>query len=314
MDKYLSQPLRPSLIMVTGLALSTARRRNPALGFFLPALRGIQSLSPGAAAALVEPLFFRAPSGRVSAKGRAFLATGNRFELRVDGKRVVGWTWGRGPATYLVHGWGGCAGRLYPMAEALISSSQRLVMFDAPGHGESGHGLSSMPEFARALRAVVDREGAPDAVVAHSLGAAATALAAGWGLGARRFVFLAPPANPAEWARSIGKMLGLDRTVMQRLRERSERRLRFSWDDLDARQHARRMTAPLLVIHDRKDDTVPFSHGADIARSWPGATLIETSGLGHRELVQDPMVISQVLKFVAKGSGEEPPAPAAAMA
>ena len=74
------------------------------------------------------------------------------------------------------------------------------------------------------------------------------------------------------------------------------------------------MTAPLLVIHDRKDDTVPFSHGADIARSWPGATLIETSGLGHRELVQDPMVISQVLNFVAKGSGEEPPAPAAAMA
>ena len=38
--------------------------------------------------------------------------------------------------------------------------------------------------------------------------------------------------------------------------------------DLDARVHARRMTAPLLVIHDHRDDTVPFSHGADIARMW----------------------------------------------
>ena len=68
------------------------------------------------------------------------------------------------------------------------------------------------------------------------------------------------------------------------------------------------MTAPLLVIHDRQDDTVPFSHGADIARSWPGATLIGTTGLGHRDLVQDPLVISQVLDFVAEGSGAGEPA------
>ena len=34
------------------------------------------------------------------------------------------------------------------------------------------------------------------------------------------------------------------------------------------RAHARRMTAPLLVIHDHEDDIVPFSHGADLARLW----------------------------------------------
>jgi pimeloyl-ACP methyl ester carboxylesterase len=158
-----------------------------------------------------------------------------------------------------------------------------------------------MPEFARALKAVVARQGTPDVVVAHSLGAAATALAASWGLPARRFVFLAPAANPAEWGRSLGKMLGLEKDVMRRLRQRSERRLRFNWDDHDARLHARSMTSPLLVIHDRKDETVPFSHGADIARSWPGARLIETLGLGHSDMLHDPFVISQVLDFVGQG-------------
>jgi pimeloyl-ACP methyl ester carboxylesterase len=175
-------------------------------------------------------------------------------------------------------------------------------MFDAPGHGASGRGLTSLPEFARALQAVVQRQGTPDAVVAHSMGGAATALAASWGLDARRFVLLAPAANPSEWARSIGDMLQLNRDVMLRLRERNERRLRISWKELDARVHARRMKAPLLVIHDHLDETVPFSHGADIARMWPGATLIGTSGLGHSDLLHHPQVIAKVLDFVATGS------------
>ena len=294
--------LRPSLVAVTRVALSTARKRNPALRFILPALRATQSLSHAAAAIVTERLFFRAPSGRVSRQGREFLARGNRFELSVDGRRVVGWTWGQGPTTYLMHGWGGCSGRLYPLAEALIASGRRLVMFDAPGHGASGRGLSSVPEFARSLRAVVEHQGVPDVVVAHSMGAAATALAAASGLTARRFVFLAPAATPAQWIKSLGGVLRLDKDVLRRVLERTEQRLKFSWDDLDARLNVRRMTAPLLVIHDQQDETVPFSHGADIARSWPGATLVATSGLGHGDILRDPEVIARVLRFVAEGS------------
>lgn len=281
---------------------SKIQKNSPAaLRLIAPALRATQAVSPHAAAAIAERLFFRAPSAKVSARGREFLDRGERFERMVDGRRVVGWTWGAGPTAYLVHGWGGSSGRLYSLGEALIQSGRRLVMFDAPGHGASGGGLSSMPEFARSLQSVVDTSGEPDVVVAHSLGAAATALAASWGLTARRFVFIAPAANPAEWALAFGNMLRLTPEVMRRLRSRSERRLRFNWDDLDARVHARRMSAPLLVIHDRGDDTVPFSNGTEIANSWPGAKLEETSGLGHRDILRDPRVISHVLRFITDG-------------
>jgi pimeloyl-ACP methyl ester carboxylesterase len=268
------------------------------LRLIAPALRATQSIAPGAAAALAERLFFRAPSSAVSPRGQEFLDRGTQFELWVDGRRVTGWTWGEGRPTYLVHGWGGRAGRLYPLAEAVMGAGRRLVLFDAPGHGASGKGLSSMPEFARSLQAVVASNGPADAIVAHSLGAAATALATSWGLTARRFVFLAPAANPGDWAAKFATALGLHASVMQRLRARSERRLRFSWNDLDARVHSRRMTAPLLVIHDHQDDTVPFSDGAEIARSWPGARLVETTGLGHRDLLRDPAVLSRVHEFI----------------
>ena len=300
----MSRVIKPSLMIVTRVAVRSAQRQSPATRVLLSLLKATQRVSPSAAAALMERMLFRAPSGRLPAEGRAFLDRGQQFELEVGGRRVVGWTWGEGPTTYLVHGWGSRAGRLYRLGEALIASGRKLVMFDAPGHGASGRGLTSMPEFARALTAVVEREGKPDAVVAHSMGGAATALAASWGLDARRFVLLAPAANPAEWARSIGSVLELDYEVMRRVRERSERRLRLSWRELDARVHAQRMTAPLLVIHDHQDETVPFSHGADIARMWPGAVLIGTSGLGHKDILNDQRVITQVLDFLSVGSRE----------
>lgn len=276
-------------------------RSNPALRLIAPALRATQVVSPAVTAAVAERLFFRVPPAKVSPRGQEFLARGERFELGVLGRRIVGWTWGEGPVTYLVHGWGGSSGRIYPMAEALIQSGRRLVMFDAPGHGSSGRGMSSMPEFARSLRAVAGHAGQPEAIVAHSLGAAAAALAASWGVTAQRYVFIAPAADPAEWAVTFGNMLGLSPAVMARLRFRSERRLQFNWNDLDARVHARRMTAPLLVIHDREDVTVPFSNGAGIAGSWPGARLMQTAGLGHSDILRDPSVISHVLDFINDG-------------
>lgn len=285
---------------------SKLAERGAALRFVAPALRATQAVSPSAAAALAEWLFFRVPPAKVSERGRQFLARGTRFDLMVDGRRVVGWTWGDGPTAYLVHGWGGSSGRLYPLAEALLSTGRRLVMFDAPGHGASGTGLSSMPEFARSLKAVVERAGPPEFIVAHSMGASASTLAASWGVRASRYVFLAPAANPVEWAWAFGKMLRLTPGVMERLRARSEHRLRFNWDDIDIRVHSRGMTSPLLVIHDREDPTVPFSNGADISRSWPGARLVETKGLGHSDILRDQAVIGQVLEFLSDSRTHEP--------
>jgi pimeloyl-ACP methyl ester carboxylesterase len=265
-------------------------------------------MSPSAAAALAERLFFHVPPTKVSPRGQQFLARGTRFDLVVESRRVVGWTWGEGQTTYLLHGWGGSSGRIYPLAEAIIESGRRLVMFDAPGHGASGSGLSSMPEFARALQAVVRHAGEPESVVAHSMGASATTLATSWGFQSQRFVFVAPAANPADWAVAFGSMLGLSDVAMQRLRSRSEQRLRISWDDLDTRVYAKSMASPLLVIHDRDDSTVPFANGREIACSWPGARLIETSGLGHSDILRDTKVIAHVLGFLAADRTQGEPA------
>jgi pimeloyl-ACP methyl ester carboxylesterase len=143
--------------------------------------------------------------------------------------------------------------------------------------------------------------GPAHAVVTHSLGGAATALAAQWGLDAGRFAFLAPPVNPGAWAIPFAAALGLRRDVIDGLRARSERRLRIRWTDLDVPAIAGRMARPLLVVHDRDDATVPWLDGATIADAWPGARLLTTSGLGHRGVVRDSGVVAEVVRFVSEG-------------
>jgi len=274
-------------------------------------MRLTEAASPVLAARVLERLFFTPPRSRASAADRRFVRTGRRLVLRADGRRVAVRQWGRGPTVILVHGWGSRSGRLRPLAEPLLAAGYGVVAFDAPGHGESGRGMSSLPEFARALGAVVERLGPVHAIAAHSLGGAATVFAAArLGLDARRFVLLAPPANPASWLAALTAQVGVGEATLRRFRVRTEQRLRFQWHDLDIRGLARELERPVLVVHDWDDRVVPWTEGAAIADAWPGARLHTTRGLGHRGVVRDPAVVAEVTRFVLgrhAGAGTPPP-------
>ena len=77
------------------------------------------------------------------------------------------------------------------------------------------------------------------------------------------------------------------------MKARSERRLGLAWEELHVPSMAPGIRAPLLVLHDRGDEVIPWSDGEAIAAAWPGAKLVTTEGLGHRRLVQEPEVVSR---------------------
>ena len=117
------------------------------------------------------------------------------------------------PVALLVHGWGGHARQMLPLAETLAQQGLRPVLIEMPAHGRSAGSVSNLPQFARAIEYVVARlqqEGHTlRAVVAHSLAANATAYAASRGLPVERIVLLAPPASPREYTRLFAHVFGL---------------------------------------------------------------------------------------------------------
>jgi pimeloyl-ACP methyl ester carboxylesterase len=130
------------------------------------------------------------------------------------------------------------------------------------------------------------------------------------GLQVERAVFIGPAADPARYAEDFAKLLGIGPVALAGMRQRSEARLRIHWSDLNVPRLAATLDTPLLVLHDRDDPTVPWEEGAAIAGAWPGAELVTTTGLGHRDIVKDPGVIARAVDFLRAaetGAGRTPP-------
>jgi pimeloyl-ACP methyl ester carboxylesterase len=279
------------------------------------AMRVLEHTSPALAGVLAERLFFTPPRTALAQSAQDSLATARPFRVCVNDGRVAAWAWGRGPAVILVHGWGGRGARLAAaFVEPLVASGFSVVTFDAPGHGDSDGKLSSMPAVARALQAVAREVGSPFAVIAHSMGGSATALAISQGLHLERGVFIAPAAGPARYADVFAAALAVGPAAMAEMRRRSETRIGFRWSELSVPEMAVDFDIPLLIMHDRDDATVPWSEGAAIAEAWPGAELVTTTGLGHREVVRDPGTVARAVDFVRQGAFPDPlEAPASAV-
>ena len=272
-------------------------------------LRLLSALAPGAAARVGARFWFGIPRPRVHEDARKFLQTGERIEIDVGRSRVVCWKWGQGPAVILLHGWGGYAGQLSAFVDPLVRSGRAVIALDAPSHGESSPGTlgprrATLFDFSDALLAVARDQPRLAGVVAHSGGCAAVA----WSLTRHstflpdRLVFIAPFARPSRYMALFQQTLGLSDRAMQKFREAAERRFNFRWVDFEVPEIAQRVvTPPLLVIHDKDDRETAWQDGADIAATWPQATLRTTSGLGHNRILRDPASVESTVRFIATG-------------
>jgi pimeloyl-ACP methyl ester carboxylesterase len=178
------------------------------------------------------------------------------------------------------------------------------VVFDGPAHGFSGGRSTNLPAFGDAIAAVAGTTGA-QGVIAHSLGGASTLLALSRGLSLSRAVLLGAPSN-AEWIwLDFSRALGLSDAVAAEARRRLERRVGVNFGELNVSSFASRITTPVLVVHDRDDDEVPWSAGEENARLLPGGRLVTTSGLGHRRILRDGLVVEQAVRFLEEGIAPE---------
>lgn len=260
--------------------------------------RTVGSVAPEAAARWAETLFCTPPRHAPRESDEAFLATGRQFSVVSEAQELAAWEWGQGRTVVLVHGWGSRAGRFSAMARALAEGGFRVVAYDGPAHGRSTGRLASLPEFARALGAVGRSVGPVHGLVGHSLGGAAAILALRDGLHAERIVLIASPADVIRFSTAFANHFRLPPATRVALRRNLESRLKTRWDDLHLPTIVRSLPTAALLLHDRDDDDVPFTHAEEIARAWPGARLVPTLGLGHRAILRDPAVLQQTVTFL----------------
>jgi pimeloyl-ACP methyl ester carboxylesterase len=222
--------------------------------------------------------------------------------LEHKGRHIAVWRWGErdAPAVILAHGWGGHAAQMRGFVFPLLGAGFRVIAYDQPAHGVSEGRLTGLPDFADVLSEIAWQHGEVRAFVGHSLGAAAGALALAQGK-ARfdKLVLISPPADLVGYSRRFARWHWMPEAVRRAMQSAIEERYGVLWENLELARLAPRLGADALVIHDRDDRQVPWTHGAQVARLWPGARLMSTDGLGHGGILDADVVTCAAADFIA---------------
>src|SRR3954469_13428708 len=266
-------------------------------------------LFPDLAWAWAERLFLTPPRTADAAASALDLIDARSGYIVHKGRHIMTWRWGApdAPAVLLAHGWGGHAAQMRAFVFPLLAAGYRVIAFDQPAHGLSEGRLTGLPDFAEAIAAVARYYGGVTAVVGHSLGGTALALALSQyrDLSSRvkRAVLINAPSDMRGFLRRFARLLKLPERVRRRMQEAIEERYGVRWTELEPPHLVARLGARALVIHDRGDREVPVVQGEAMAAAWRGARLLRTEGLGHVGILSDEHVGRAMADFLSGGSG-----------
>ena len=188
-----------------------------------------------------------------------------------NGKHLFGWYIAAAgdtaaPAVAVLHGWGGNAEMMLPLAAPLHGAGYSVLLFDSRNHGRSGKdNYSSMPRFAEDLEHALDwlaRQPGVDAgrVVAlgHSVGAAAALLVASRRRSLAAVVSIASFSHPKDMmlrllASHHIPFIPIGWYVLHYV----QRVIGHRFSDIAPCNTIRKISCPVLLVHGTEDVTVP---------------------------------------------------------
>jgi len=231
----------------------------------------------------------------------AYLKTARQVVLPTSSSELAAWLWGEAgrPLVGLLHGWEGHGAQLGAFAAPLVAAGFRVLAFDAPGHGESPGDECSAPLIGRLILEMEGSLGLFHSFVAHSMGAAAAAMAATHGSHPRGMVFLAPPLSQLERIDRMVQRSQLSSEAAAVFRATVARRTGLSLEEADMHHVARLAPCPLLALHDPDDPDASYAATAAFVAAWHGAQLVPCPGRGHVRILSTPEVVRQGVEFLS---------------
>jgi len=281
----------------TGLPLSLRLAR---LGFFV-----FGTLAPRAAGRRAEKMFRTTTRRPRPLDEQAILINAAPLTLELNGLSLAGYEWRPTaeeldlPPVLLMHGWDSRASQLAPIVRALLAQGYRVQAFDAPGHGDSPDANATVSVFADVVLAADRRFGPFHAVIGHSVGGAAVALAATIGLRTKRIATLASPASLRRATLRVAGMMGLPPRATEAMLQAAAIANGRSLDALESTGLILPPDVSALLLHDPRDRQVPASESTIVAGAWPNARLHQIAGVGHNGILAAESVHRLLLEFVA---------------
>lgn len=259
---------------------------------------------PKAAAKLAYRIFTTPRLRAVHKRTDEVIESARLFEVLYGKVILKCYEWGRGKRTVLlVHGWESRGTALRSFVPGLVQAGFRVVAFDGPAHGNSGGSQTNLPEFAGAVRAVLNQGGPVHGIITHSFGGSTSVFALAHldkSIEIEKLVLIAVPASTRKVVQDFAKLVSLPNAAMDALKQILHRKLNgLHFHDTDLVESlAKAKVGEVLVVHDKFDPAVNFESAEAIFEKYDHASLLVTQGQGHFHLMKHPEVVRRVINFV----------------
>lgn len=212
----------------------------------------------------------------------------------------------RPPGAVVLHGWGGSAADLAPIARPLLDAGVHTLFLDARCHGRSDDAdFTSMPRFAedvaagvRWLRDQPHLDPERILLVGHSVGAGACLLAARDDPRIAAVVSLSSMADPREMMTRLLAGSHLPKPFMRLALRLVEHLIGLRFREFAPLTTLPTLAVPVLLVHGEHDVVVPVADARRLAAAAPDATLLVVPGAGHAD-IDDATLVSDALREFA---------------
>ena len=282
------------------------QQRNDNQGIVLPSafiylLRILEFMHPYlgmrlAAFFFARPFRYKLPEREISIMTKAQKSS---VYIKKLGKNVFCYHWnGKGPKIMLMHGWSGRATNFYLIIEALIRLDYDIYAFDAPAHGKSRGLTTNLPEFIVTLDSLLKRWGPFEVILGHSGGAFASSYVCAKHPEIQKLILICPFDKVIDIFKKYFELIGLGEKAQKLMLDYFHRKTNKKISAFSSSISAQSINANCMIIHDKNDREVELYNSINIENNLKMGKLIITSGLGHRRILRDDIVINDIVNFL----------------
>jgi pimeloyl-ACP methyl ester carboxylesterase len=217
--------------------------------------------------------------------------------LTLNNKKLYGWLFRKNPASptiILVHGWGRNVERMMPYIEQLSKNGYNLLTFDARHHGNSDEDKhSTMKKFAEDIIASInfivnqtEISNSNFGLIGLSIGGGASIYPSAHDQRIKSVITVGAFANPLEIMRFQLKSNHIPyKPLGWLLLKYLEKKVGFKFNDIAPEKHIKNSDAKFLLIHGKRDETIPVSHLHRLAKAGKKENIEtwEMSDKGHSD-------------------------------
>lgn len=222
------------------------------------------------------------------------------FEFRNFKIKTYKWEGGK-DKILLIHGWEGQAGNFTKIIKELTNNNFSVYSFDAPSHGFSSKGKTSLFEFAELVGLLIEKYKFSQ-LISHSFGGVATTYSLFTNkLSVEKFVLLTTPDKFSERINDVCIRCGLTKKVKHKLIKHIEKKHNITVSSINVSDFVKKIDVKQAIIfHDKYDKVVPIEQSKNVHANWKTCKFVEVENTGHFGILKNDLVIKLLIDFLKK--------------